>query len=272
MVNVFTEQSSARIPMYVIATPGSPRVEYFKKSNDLNHLFEITYIDAIMLDPLSLKDLPTGTVSADYANAYYGRVLRPGEFGCALSTNIARQLATSHPISLIVEDDARFINPFKTLEIVLDFIHREPERCRILSLYDGRLETGRLRKPSAENFTRIVGTSAGAVAYALTREAAFELLKANTPVKFLNDWPPTKASYFACNENQVTHGDFDSTIATDNYFRAGNPMRERLKFIFFIGYLKNLTLFGGPTQYIRDCYVPRIKNLLGNLMFRNVKK
>ena len=266
-----TEGSSIRLPMFVIATPGSARVDYFKNSKDLNTLFEISYIDAIMLGDSDLAKFGEDSVVASYAEAHYGRRMRPSEIGCSLSSNIARSLASCEVASVVVEDDARFIDPFKTKDLILKFIAASENRAQVLALYDGRLINAQLKNPHKQGFSQIIGSCAGAVAYAITQRAAQELAVANSPVRFLNDWPPTSCKYFVCNINQVTHGDFDSTIAEDNTFRSGNSSTQRLDFLLFISYFKHKKILGSFRKYLTECWIPRVQNFIGNQMFRKLE-
>ena len=265
------ELPTIQLPMYVIATPGSPRADYFRTSRILNNLFDIKYVEAIMLNDSDLTRLGEDSVIPSYAEAYYGRSLKPSEIGCSLSSNIARVLASKNVASVIVEDDARFTDPSKTKDLILKFVNESENKAHILALYDGRLINAKLKNPNKKGFSQIVGASAGAVAYVVTQRAAQELTKSNSPVRFLNDWPPTSCKYFICNTNQVTHGDFPSTIAVDNKFRSGNSYSQRLKFLLFISYFTNKKFFGNFRIYLTECWIPRAQNFIGNKMFRKLE-
>jgi GR25 family glycosyltransferase involved in LPS biosynthesis len=256
--------------MYVIATPNSVRVDYFKKSEILNQLFSVTYVEAIMLDESTLEKYVPSQIDPNYANAIYGRTIRAAEFGCALSSNIARTLASSQHGSVIVEDDARFFEPNETYLLVNEFLEAHAGSPHILSLYDGRLATGKLKRLRIRRINRIIGMTAGAVAYVLTKEAALELSKSNTPVRYLNDWPPTNCKYFVCHKNLVNHGDFESTISDNVDFRVRNGFTRQVQVFLFMDYLRNNRNIGSFRNYLEKGWLPRVKNYLGNFQFRNL--
>lgn len=270
MSEIYGFDTSNKIPMFVIATPNSERVDYFKKSEILNELFSVNYVEAIMLNESTMEKYYPSQIDPEYAKAIYGRRIRASEFGCALSSNVARTLASSQYGSVIVEDDARFIDASETYLLIKEFLEVHQGRPHILSLYDGRLVSGRLKRLRIRKINRIIGMTAGAVAYVLTKEAALELSQSNTPVKYLNDWPPTNCRYFVCGSNQVNHGDFKSTISDNVDFRVRNRITRQAQTLFFTDYFRNRECLESFQNYLKKGWLPRVKNYLGNFQFRKL--
>jgi glycosyl transferase, family 25 len=185
--------------------------------------------------------LTEAMVAADYddarAHAVYGRSLSPGELGCALShLNVYREaLAEGFGRILVIEDDVIlnhtnlsqvphiFTQLPRTWDLLYLCTYRENEtpwlRFKAQRLYP-ILHATRLRRYPLHAIRRLysrpfsrhlrhAGTHNGAVAYALTREAAARLVELQTPVVTVSD----HALMLFCQMH-----DTDCYIANNNVF------------------------------------------------------
>ena len=155
----------------------------------------------------------------------YGRSLTPGEIGCANSHNLARDFVSRTSFGgVILEDDARIPNPGAVADLVVGFLRRSIGKPAVLSL------TGIFPKPLAEDliltaserfrFQRVFGEPPLAVAYAITPLAAEYLLKSNSPIKFMSDWPVSPNKYYVASPPGAYHGDLLTKSIIDNHPHA----------------------------------------------------
>lgn len=112
-----------------------------------------------------------------------GRLIQPGEIGCALSHQqiYQRMVAEQIPLALILEDDGllgeRLPEALKAAEAFL-----EPERSQVLLLTHHAKGA-----PPPAGISASGGDEMFAEGYVITREGARQLLKANTPIVSVAD-------------------------------------------------------------------------------------
>ena len=142
----------------------------------------------------------------------YLRELTSGEVGCAVAHNNARCMVSAFANgAIILEDDAVLLDPQKMIADARNFLKvMEGERA-VLSFFTGE-ESQVSRFFKKRRFVRRLQSPPFAVAYALTPQAAKELVSSNTPVRYVADWPPSRVKFFQSTSNYVQHGEFPSLI------------------------------------------------------------
>jgi GR25 family glycosyltransferase involved in LPS biosynthesis len=257
--------AEGKLLVVVIRTPKSDRYLPIESLFKDDQRFKLEYIEASMTPSYSEVSNRTIAYSAELFEYFQGRKLTPAEIGCADSHNRARDLIKSHADGgVIMEDDARIINIDSFFKMATDFLLSQKSKLSILNLTGFRnigLETSRNRSMSNNRYVKLWGYPDLAVSYALTQRAAGELLKSNTPIMGVSDWPHSKCYYFVPLIPLVLHGDKSTQSIIEpskNTFRVGKSLTKKLidfLFIkFFINKPKNIKLI----NFIRYIYIEKI--------------
>lgn len=162
----------------------------------------------------------------------YGRSLTPCEIGCANSHNLAREFVSKTPFGgVVLEDDARIPNPGAVSDLVVCFLKQNMGRAAVLSLagvFPEPLSKDRiLVKPTKFRYQRVYGEPPLAVAYALTPLAAEYLLRSNSPINFMSDWPVSSNKYYVAAPAGAYHGDSATKSIIDDHAHGRNIPDQR---------------------------------------------
>lgn len=252
------------------------------RSAPLRQALESLSVPFQRIEAVFLQSLPPEY--SDYlALAYTGRPLSLGEVGCAMSHLKAYQkfLQSNEQFALVFEDDARIgdLASFKAFLASTPSILTSNEPT-VISLFSGAVTLrGETRKQAAQCWFE----PSHAVAYALTRPAAQQLLDANLPVRFPADWPRgTDITFFVWLPFPVAHGDADSgsLIGARGREFVDSPMRlsdfnrkklaDRLSRYLWIDYFRNRKVFKSPPNYWKIVLNFRFKYHVGRLAGRRV--
>ena len=95
------------------------------------------------------------------------------------------------------------------------------------------------------------------------------LCNANTPVRFLADWPIAKTKFYIALMNAVTHTEDpnSSQIGIRTNRSAGFTVADRIDILTFRYYFKNKNSFKHFIDFFEILWVPRLKNKLNSLIF-----
>ncbi len=239
-------KSEVRIPVYILSEKDSSRATNLLSSINQLSGVELHIIDAVMI--ADDKKLQESGVSFDQsmANFMIGRSLMPAEIGCAESHNIARRLVSDSEVGgVVLEDDARILDPEEFQRCVNDFLLANLGKSALLSLCGWKPESlSTFNSDHAKTDTRITrlfGKPKLAVAYALTPLAAKRLFESNKIIVQVADWPAIKCKSYVTNTNLVFHGDSqtESTIdSNSSNLRSRPSLNKRLKVFFLLDYFK----------------------------------
>lgn len=173
-----------------------------------------------------------------WANRHIGRLLLPGEIGCALShLGVYRRIVDQKlPFALVLEDDAQLLPA--VVPVLKVFEQRMSSNTGSLYLLSGgaELEETTLMLTGEYIMARVISAAYLAHAYVVSLEGAKRLLTALFPVvQVADDWG--WISYHACVElfachpaiaTQSLQGQCESTIAGDSLER-GEDLAGRWK-------------------------------------------
>lgn len=220
------------LSVFIIETPNSNRSAPLKKSLLGDSRIEINTIKASMISSQSELDKSAISIEGDYFWAVSNRYLTLPEIGCANSHNLARLACSNLEIGgVILEDDARILDRDRFVNSSLLFLNRFKETSSILSLtYDTGIRDARDPGDWSQSI-RLIGDAPLAVAYAITPLAARRLFDANSPVKYVSDWPAAKVKNYSLIKPPVSHGD-SATISTIDPAGVLGRSRRNLKFTF----------------------------------------
>ena len=257
--------ADGKLLVVVIRTPKSDRYLPIESLFKNDQRFKLEYIEASMTPSYSEVSNRRITYSTEIFEYFQGRKLTPAEIGCADSHNRARDLIQSHTGGgVILEDDARIINVNSFFIMVTDFLSSQKLKLSILNLTGFRnigLEATKKRSTNNNRYIKLWGCPDLAVSYALTQKAAGELLRSNTPIIGVSDWPHSKCHYFVPLIPLVQHGDKNTQSIIDsakNNFRVSNSFVRKISDLLFIKYIfngqHNIDLF----QYMRSVYWDKI--------------
>lgn len=237
-----------------------------------------TEVDAVMLNE-NPRNLP-----AQAALAYYGREHVPGEVGCALSHLKAYRLLLNSDAghALVLEDDARLVDPTTLVRILDDLADLlDTDEPVVISLYTRQATVKRV--PGARGY-RCFHPPTHAVAYAINRAAAHDLMKANATLQFRADWPlGGKTRFYLWYTLPFAHGDDDtrSLIWRDSQgsvtpplsMRMGIAARVTYALYFYSGLhlLRHWTAFRNPTKWVRWAFWPRMISALARFAGRTTQ-
>ena len=257
--------ADGKLLVVVIRTPKSDRYLPIESLFKDDQRFKLEYIEASMTPSYSEVSNRSIAYSTEIFEYFQGRKLTPEEIGCADSHNRARDLIKSYASGgVILEDDARIINIDSFFIIATDFLSSQNLKSSILNLTGFRnigLVTSRNRSTNNNRYTKLWGCPDLAVSYALTQRAAGELLRSNTPIIGVSDWPHSKCYYFVPLIPLVRHGDKGTQSIIDpakNNFRASNSFVRKISDLLFIKYIFNRQHNINLSQYTRSIYWDRI--------------
>lgn len=217
-------------------------------------------VDAVMLHSESELESVAGCIDPAGAEVRHGRMLLPQEFGCALAHNDARRRAGAAVSgSVVLEDDARIVNAASFVALVEAFLTQTRGRAALLNLYVADAREYGIR--SSRGFVRRLAASPGAVAYALTPEAALRLLAVAEPVRHTADWPSARLAYYSATLALVTHGDSESGSLIHQGARTERTDSRDLgrEVLTFRHYFANASEFSSPVSWFREMYEPRLR-------------
>lgn len=204
------------VSVIVISTPNSTRGAALIDQLSNSHDIDLKVIEASMLQGYDMARNRGIEFSEEYSSIFYGRSLSAPEIGCSDSHNRARKLlSTSSEGGIVLEDDAQIVDLGMFVATAEVFLHRNLGNSAVLSLHSTSRRSDRINldKP----YIRLKGKPKLAVGYALTPAAASILLGANTPIKYVADWPVAKVSYSVVTTEIVLHNEnIPSTINTVN--------------------------------------------------------
>ena len=257
--------ADGKLLVVVIRTPNSDRYLPIDALFKDDQRFKLEYIEASMTPSYSEVSKRRIAYSTEMFEYFQGRKLTPAEIGCADSHNKARNLIESYATGgVILEDDARIINIDSFFIMAAEFLSSQHSKLSILNLTGFRsigLEASKNRSTNNNRYIKLWGTPDLAVSYALTQRAAGELLRSNTPIIGVSDWPHSKCYYFVPLIPLVQHGDKNTQSIIDpakNNFRSSNSFIRKISNLLFIKYIykgqHNINLF----QYTRRAYWEKI--------------
>ena len=189
---------TTKLNCYVIAAPESDQINPFMQLLCTDERLEVVLLDATMVYEDSEEYLKFRKFSQiDFRNRY-GRFLLPGELGCSLSHNRARELVSHIPQGgIILEEDAEIMDLNLFVTTSMEFLETYKSRAGVLSFYNNEY---RFKRNTQAKFLgkwiRHFGGPSSTVAYAITQESATNLVMANMPVRFLADWPIARTSFY----------------------------------------------------------------------------
>lgn len=271
-----------KLRVIVICTPNSNRSRELISSLESHPEIDLHQLQATMLDSESPLLAVESEIAVEASKKIYGRILSPGEFGCSYSNNVARRTISKIPAGgIILEDDARLVDIDKFIETSRNFLRKHKHNAAVLALYHIQGESGSYvtRKRIRNDYIRFLGHPTFTVAYALTSEAARRLVAANTPVKFVADWPIARVRFYGVAKNLVHHGD-ESTQST--ILKSQSDLDKRQ-----LGVAKRLSIFTGWyylanksdnfsfNSFLSHVWVPRflwyVNRILGLFIYRRVE-
>ena len=213
-----------------------------------------------------------GTYDPQSAKIIYGREFVSGEIGCALSHNMARsKVVEAGSGCLILEDDARIVDAKQLRDVAEEFLIKKAGKAAVLTFFDGKQwGLNNSKDGSRKLWSHYLSPPGYAVAYVLTPEAAQKLVIANTPVKFVADWPFSSCDYFSCNYSVVQHGDENnqSVIAGDGELRNRPSLRRRMSILVGAHYFFNRNYFKSFDVFFKEVWLLRFKFYLDEIRFR----
>ncbi|WP_322891618.1 MULTISPECIES: glycosyltransferase family 25 protein [unclassified Yoonia] len=117
------------------------------------------------------------------------REMGDGEFACALSHHLIYRdiVEKSHPLALVLEDDARITPDLRNFLAQLD---RDDFDLVLLDHQNARIiENERLQFPSGQIAYRVIVQPYLTSAYIVTRQGAVALVEGSLPITAPADWP-----------------------------------------------------------------------------------
>lgn len=249
--------------VYVIETPNSRRSIPLKDSLQNDQRFTIHTIQASMIStPLELN-LSKIDVEKEHFWALTKRELSFPEIGCANSHNLARALCSQNELGGIVfEDDARILDLEMMAAGAEYFLKQFRETSSVLSLTFGPKVHPPFQSHAKPHIIRLFGDPPLAVGYALTSIAAARLLAANTPIKFVSDWPRADVSSFCLSTPPVAHGDLHTISTIDpngSLVRKRQSTLNSLSRIIMIDYFLRARIYLSFREYFYHSFVKSIK-------------
>jgi GR25 family glycosyltransferase involved in LPS biosynthesis len=203
--------------------------------------------------------------------ARYGRFLLPGELGCTLSHNRARELAAQNSRGgIILEEDAEIKDLDRFVTTSMEFLETYKSHACILSFYNNEYRFNRNKQASIfGKWIRHFGGPSSTVGYAVTRESAANLLMANTPIRFLADWPIARTSFYIALMDVISHSDDPeiSSIGHRGNRRSGFTFKDRIDILTTRFFFKNRESIGGYVEFFKILWIPRFQHQLNRTLF-----
>jgi GR25 family glycosyltransferase involved in LPS biosynthesis len=265
--------AEAFLDVYIIQTPNSDRSFTLIETLRKHPRIRVNIIDATMLK--SESDLTGEKIPVDrnYFQAIEGRDLTFPEIGCAHSHNLARQHVMNSTFGgVILEDDARISDLEAFYTSTLDFLRSNSNRDLIIVL-TGMMKNHNKHKEmkpgDCPRFVRLLGNAPLAVAYALTPQAAGKLFNANSPIRYVADWPVRTSTFGFANPPTVIHGDgltISSIAPSGNSFRLGPSLMKKLSLFTFYSYFRNKRFSISLTEYSNWVFKRRVYWYVDNIL------
>lgn len=258
--------------LIVISTPGSNRGDRLKLHLRQKSGFRLRVLDAVMISHFSQIQDPR--ISPNGISKTLLRPVLPSEIGCSASHNLARRIIADDIFGgVILEDDAEVESIDLLLEVTEAFLRTQRNSRSVLSLTttigaDGSMQLNNRKT----RFYRLCGTPALAQGYVLTPAAAEELYNANTPIRFLADWPISRTRFFAVNRKIIRQPNEIPLSTIDPY----GDQRGRLvnltqqKILMYIGYyyLINAEYFSSIKSYFKEMIMHRFLHHIDQVLVR----
>ena len=232
-------EESFKLKCFILKTPGNDRYLPLRDSLIRDHRVQVEIIDSLMASDLNSVSALGIKFEQEYFEILHNRFMKPREIACAASHNNARELvAKSNFLGIIFEDDARIENLAELIDQIVIFANSHKEKKAVLSL----TKFANMKKSKSSKITRLLGIPNLAVGYALTPEAANSLLNANSPIRYVADWPQSKCQFYVSSNYQVHHGDSETQsviLNGENDYRLRMRKLEKfLQFLFFNYFFK----------------------------------
>ena len=247
--------------VFVICTPGSTRAVPLLEQLEFNPRVSLHKMTATMISEMSTVSHEGLRVNNDLARAIYGRNLLPGEIGCAISHNNARKSISSLPLGgLVFEDDARISDIESLISDSIKFLEQSIDSAKVLSFFTGDSSVEKYYSQREKiKWSRVLGTTPYALAYAITARGAKLLYDSNNPVKFVADWPVAPVKFYASNNKYVRHGEINlpSTIEHNSDLRRRPSAFLRVQILTGIYYFTNFRQVGNFRNYLEWMWLPR---------------
>ncbi len=262
-------------PVFVISLPGSPRRARIRQRLE-KWPGEWSFVDAIdgaALPPESLDAVYSKTAALSRT----GRLLAPGEIGCALSHRkvYGEILARDLDRAIVLEDDAVlgetfFVFPFDDPGVKFD----------VISFYTGN---GLIRRRAAKVLGAVTLHRAenwvhNTVGYLVSREGARKLYKASSIIRSVADWPiyPDHLAFYVATPFPVTHEAGPSAIEELRQPLLADPKKSRHRLLarlmdgnlgyvtipLFLKYFLYRRYYDGPYNYFWREIAPEVKAML----------
>jgi GR25 family glycosyltransferase involved in LPS biosynthesis len=263
---MFSQNSSAKIPVVIIEIPGSARSKKLIQQLSKSEILDINIFEAVMFKRSMTNFAP------NFAKQHllYGRELSDGEIGCAISHYLIQEAHREKSQSIVVlEDDARIPNLNAFENIIKRFIESKNETNSILSLLpwnlNSRIEEKRYPRHASH---RLFGRTPLTVGYVITPLAMKELSLANFDFAYLPDWPPSRTKFFTSALGVVDHGDLETFSYIDNGGRQKTSRLTAFRRFSPMTYFGHRSQFRSFEEYFRATYLPSITWRMDNTMVK----
>ena len=256
---------------------GNPQI---RKSN-ITPVLDSAKIDYEIIPANFLVDFPKN-FHPERSLLLAKRRLGLGEVGCALSHLQCYKtlLNSSSDYALIFEDDAIVhSNYFEMIHAELSafekLIQNPVNTKSILSFYTENA-IGVVPLFSRTRFLRLKGFPSGAVAYAISRDASVELLKANMNLDFVADWPRVKnLKFYLTRRKWVNHPETRSESLMHDRIIWRDPRQkffvDTVRIFSLYSYFKNRNFFIDFRQYLSLMIFPMVQWQVGRLIGKRSK-
>jgi hypothetical protein len=248
--------------VFVICTPGSTRAVPLLEQLEFNPRVSLHKMTATMISEMSTVSHEGLRVNTALARVIYGRDLLPGEIGCAISHNIARKSISSLPSGgLVFEDDARISDVESLISDSIKFLEQSADSAKVLSFFTGDSSVGTYSSQGEKiKWSRALGSTPYALAYAITARGARLLYDSNSPVKFVADWPVAAVKFYSSNKKYVRHGEINlpSTIEHNSDLRKRPRTFLRVQIFTGLYYFTNFRQVGNFRNYLEWMWLPRV--------------
>lgn len=253
---MFSQNSSAKIPVVIIEIPGSARSKKLIQQLSKSEILDINIFEAIMFK----RSMTIFAPNFAKQHLLYGRELSDGEIGCAISHYLIQEDYREKQQSIVVlEDDARIPNLTAFENVIKRFIESKNDTNSILSLLPWNLNSRIEEKPYLRQaFHKLFGRTPLTVGYVATPLAMKELSSTNFDFSYLPDWPPTRTKFFTSAVGVVDHGDLETFSYIDNGGRQKTSRLEAIKRFNPLTYFSHRTQFRDFEEYFRATYLPSI--------------
>jgi len=261
---------TAKLPCYVISGPKSDQASALIDLLRSDKRLDVSLLKATMVYADSPEFLNLEIVTQNAMKCTYGRMLLPGELGCSLSHNDARLKASTNANgALILEEDAQIKDLNLFVATALDFLKFNNGRSSVLSFYNNEFKFQHdSESRGISRWVRHLGGPSSTVAYAITQFSALKLSKANTPVRFVADWPIARTRYYIALMDVIHHPEDPSLSSIGNRDQrySGFGLKDKLSIFLGLYYISNRTDLGSFTNFLRLLWIPRMKNQINRIV------